>query len=163
MTPPEKSFDKLLEHYVFSVAAKFIGLANQETQTELIKLISSVDTASTPGESTCEQPLLMPIEQLEKQWQQVLTKPVNLKSVHDQWLIALTRQQIKSHEVRIAHLELAIIITEQSFQRVQCNIPNEPSRSRLLNYYEVALKRYQQHLATAQTRKFLTLNQLPQR
>lgn len=152
-----QSFNKLLEQYLSSTGTKFIELATHESQTKLINLMLGVDTISAPVDSKQSPRSIQPVD---TEWQQVLDKPVNLQSVHNQWLIGITRHRISQRESYIANIELAIKFTRQQYQLIQTSFSSEPSRSKLLLRNYTILKQYKQHLATAYTNQKVAVNQL---
>ncbi|MFD2934024.1 hypothetical protein [Spirosoma flavum] len=102
------------------------------------------------------------IQQLESEWQQILSEPVNLRSVHNEWLVALVRKRIRDNEAHIAQLELAIKTTEQNCRRIRNSICDKRCPSKQLKELEVLLNQYKQYLFNAQTRQKKILDQLIQ-
>jgi len=113
-----------------------------------------------PVEAFDGQDFSNPIQALEAQWQQVLSEPVQWRSVHTQQLMILIQNRISRQDLHIAQLEVAIQKGEDQRQRVQDIIAREPMRSRLLARSEVALQHYQGCLEVAQRQQQSDLGQL---
>lgn len=145
--------------FVCDVLDSLVAKGSQLIKVELIDNDQRIQlpVQAFDGSSSSEA-----MRQLESEWRQVLSEPVDFRSVHNQWLIGLAREQVRSHEDRIARLELAIQAVEQRRQHVQDSIFDEPCRSILITRNEMAIQQYQQHLANAQLRQQTTLNQLRQ-
>lgn len=152
-----QSFNRLLEQYLTTVATKFFESASHKNQAGLINLILGVDTVSAVIDN---KQSLRSIQPVDTEWQQVLNKPVDLRSVHNQWLVGITRHRIRQQEAYIAHIELAIEFTQQQYQIIQTNFLNEPSRSKLLCRNNTILKQYERHLAIARTNQKAATKQL---
>lgn len=152
-----KPFNKILEQYLFSVSNKFIELADQETQSYLINLISQID--STTGQ-VLDDPLRQLEQSSETEWEQVLSQPVNLTSVYNQWLIGITRQRVRRQEAYIAHIEETIRFAEQQGQLIQNKFLSEPLQAVQLNRNKEFLKQCQGYLAIAHTTKKALFDQL---
>ncbi len=100
------------------------------------------------------------IQQLEREWKEILNQPVNMRSVNKQWLISLTRSQIRNQNDRIAQLERAIETIEQRLQQVEHSYEVKSCCINLLSRYQMSLRQYQNQLHLAQSRRQLLQNQL---
>ena len=101
-----------------------------------------------------------PMQQLEHEWQQILSKPVELPAVCTHWLQDLINQLVSKDKLYVTYLEEIIDRIKQKLQQVQSGDFIEPYRSKLLNQYQASLRFYQQHLAKRQSRQKAVLNKL---
>ncbi len=150
-------FNKILEQYLFSVTTEFIDLVDQQIQSDLINLINRVSalSASVVGESVSESS-----QSSITEWQQVLSSPVNLQSVHNQWLVSIVRQRIHRQNAYITHIEDTIRFTEQHGQLLKDKFAKEPFRSNQLHRNMSILKQYKGYLASAYSTQKVFSDQL---
>ncbi len=127
-----------------------------------VELIDNNKRTSLPVEAFDGECFSEPIQRLKEEWRQILSQPVNVKSIHNQRISILLRRQHASTESHITTLERAISKTECSLTQIQDSTLDMPYNSMLLNRYKVILKLYQRHLATAQTRQKVYLARLIQ-
>ncbi|GAB3721292.1 hypothetical protein [Spirosoma lituiforme] len=151
MVTPSDPFHQLLEHYLFSAAAKFIHLAKPDDQNQLIHLINRVnaDVDSLPSAAS---PL----------WEKEREEPIPSESVpaHEHWLIAHVQRQIQRQEAYIRHLEKAIRVTKTCAQTIDYQVHTEPARSAMLSRNGHMLEFYQRHLAQMKSRQRVLSQQL---
>lgn len=152
------SFNNMLEQYLFNAAAKFIDLADQRTQTDLIDLISRVNEYPVLVDADPKIAILQ--SPPETEWQQVLAKPINLKSVYTQKLIGVTRKRICQQEAYINCIEVAIRFTQHQGQVIEYKCFVDPLRCNELRRNEQILKQHQAHLATARITYKVLLDRL---
>jgi len=82
-----QSFERILEQYVFDVAAKFIGSVPNEDQDRLINLVNTIDKQSAGRDSpdvhlqkvAIDSLIDSPLEMVEEQWKEALKKPLYRK------------------------------------------------------------------------------------
>ncbi|GAB3688755.1 hypothetical protein GCM10027592_04190 [Spirosoma flavus] len=134
-----KSFSQVFERYLYKVANQTIDLAYPATQTEMINLLTEVSRVA----ETTEQGI---IQSELSEWGQILLKPVDWRSVHQQWLLEIHRARQERTMRYIQRLEGVIATTYLRYQQVKMSFLSEPRRSRLVSYYEEALAGYKQHL-----------------
>ncbi|QDK80812.1 hypothetical protein EXU85_20255 [Spirosoma sp. KCTC 42546] len=97
------------------------------------------------------------IEALEREWSNILSKPINIRSVCARKLPDMISRRVERHQACIFQLEQAVVLAEQRLQRVSATILREPHRGRMLHQLEGVLNRHQQNLVTerASLSKFL--------
>lgn len=100
------------------------------------------------------------IQRLEREWVEILSQPVNLRSVINERLIGLTRNQIRNQNDRIARLERGIETIEQRLEQVEYIYAIKPGCINLLSRNQMSLRQYQQQLDLAQSRRQLLQSQL---
>ncbi|MVM37059.1 hypothetical protein GO730_04270 [Spirosoma sp. HMF3257] len=159
-------FNKLLEGYLFSVASQFIDQFDDENQTNLIKLISTIETDSTCDESVEPDRFSLPTQQLEKQWKSILTPPRKHKKVSkkntDTFLLEVTQRRIKHYQDIIDQISLTIHkleVARQNFTNRNCG---DLQRAKLNMSYELALQRNKDYLALVIGQKMLVSKRLTQ-
>lgn len=148
-----------------SLETAFDFLSNVALSHDKILQVDLIDNAhcvQLPTEAFDGAPFSMAIQQLEREWQQILHQPLSQRGRHTHWFIDKIHQQLKTHQAHIDRLKLAMEITKQNCQQAQERIFWEPSRSRLLEKYERFLNQYENQLALALIREQTLANQLAQ-
>lgn len=145
MGPATASFDQLLEQYIVNVARHRIGLAEPKRQTELIALWQQVSDAAKPAESLTASPLPQPTE-----WDAVLQKPVDWRSVNRQWVRQLIQERSQHHEKYLIRLKQAIEKTQRHVLAIERSPLPEPIRARQRSHFQHILHMYQQQSAEAE-------------
>ncbi len=145
MNPATTSFDQLLEQYIFAVANLQIGSARPATQTAILSLWQVVDNAVTAANPVITSPAAQPAE-----WDYVLQKPINWRSVHQQWLQRVLRARGQQHMSYLIRLKQAIAITHLHLRTVQNSQLSEQEQTRLALQYQHTLHMYQHQLAQAE-------------
>ena len=90
---------------------------------------------------------VVPMHQLEQQWQTVLREPLRTPSVVDQERIETTQQQVHTYERRMASLLLTIQRFDVLLKRTETSLLCDLTRTQLIRHYQAYIKRYEQHLA----------------
>lgn len=128
----------------------------------LSSIASQGDTLLTASIIDEESRLELPVEvfdgqqfsnsfkQLEKQWQAVLSKPIQPKKANDTWYIDLTQQRIGLYQRKIDHLSQLINWLEQFRRHAEKYIYDERLRTKAINRYDSTLTRYRQYIHLAQ-------------
>lgn len=155
MNPAPTPFDQLLEAYIFTVANHQIGSAERNLQAELFALWRTVSDTTNPDESFTESPLPQPTE-----WDAVLQKPIDWRSVNRTWLEQLIRERSHHHAKYLIRLRQAIAKTQFHVQAVEVSPLSEHIRARLLKHYQCTLHMYQQQLAHAERLQASYFNKL---
>lgn len=156
MHPAISPFNQLLEQYIFKVASHQIGSAEPTTQTAMLSLWQTVNDAVVPANPVTASPAAQPAE-----WDYVLQKPINWRSVHQQWLQRILRDRNQQHMAYLIRLKQAITTTHFHLQAVQNSPLPVRVQTRLSAHYEHTLRMYQHQLAQAerlQTAYFADLN-----
>ncbi|HLL95764.1 MAG TPA: hypothetical protein VK404_12350 [Spirosoma sp.] len=112
-----------------------------------------------PLESFYGSASLPVMEALEREWENILNRPVTSQFGSKQRLPDLIDRRVERHKACICHLEQAVSLAEQRLQRVFDTISREPHRTRMLTQLESVLKRHQQTLATERASLFTFLDQ----
>ncbi|GAB4023432.1 hypothetical protein GCM10028808_73880 [Spirosoma migulaei] len=143
------------------VACKLFDHVAQKGHILLKASVVDGDRSSDlPLESFYGPASLPVIEALEREWQHILSEPINIRSVCAQKLPNMISKRIKRHKTCIFQLEQAVVQAEQRLQRVATTIHREPHRGRMLHQLEGLLKRHQQNLATERASFFTFLDQV---
>lgn len=145
MNPAPAPFNQLLEEYIFKVANQQIGSAEPSLQTELLALWQTVRDTAKPDESFTESLLPQPSE-----WDAVLEKPIDWRSVNRQWLQQLIEERSQQHEKYLIRLKLAIEKTQLHLSAVKRSPLPEHSRARQLSNFQYILHMYQQQSVKAE-------------
>ena len=100
------------------------------------------------------------IQELEREWQEILSQPVDLRSVINERLVNLVRNQIRHQNERVARLERVIGKIEQRLQQVERSYGIDGRSINLLSRNQMSLQQYQHQLDLAQSRQKVLQNQL---
>lgn len=107
-------------------------------------------------------PFLTAMQELEHEWQALLSEPELLTSVQDSLLIPLIQQRARQYEKKIASYEKLIARLEQLLVRTQENFSAGPMKSRIISQYESMISKNQVWLIKAQISHQVVLNRLDQ-
>ena len=139
----KESFDKLLEKYVFNVAAQFIDQVDPETQTKIIDLLNHIGKHTPPSGVPINDNSLelttFPAEyydlQLEKQWKEALGEPVRKRRTKNE-LHGITRRLINLYQIRIESTIFCIGQLQRLLKRSHNTISDRGRQSYLMSHYQ---------------------------
>jgi hypothetical protein len=137
----EKTFDFLSQ------------LSGEGAQLMEANLIDRGHCLPLPTEAFDGSVLSVPIQQLEREWQQQLGLPSLDWSLHYQWCISRLKQRLEGHHAYTGRLKQALESTHANHLRVQESSYSASTRSRLSHRYENLLDQYERLLIQAQVRE----------
>ena len=139
------------------VVSLIAGRGNQLLEAVLI---DQGTTMPLPLEVFDGQSFSEPIQQLEREWQLILSEKFNHEMMGNQQVDDLIDRRIKCHHTIILRLEQAVVFTEQQLQRIQNSDFRERSHAPTLRQLQRALERYQHNLGRERESLQRLLNQL---
>ncbi len=91
-------------------------------------------------------PFLEAMQEMEKDWQSILSEPLQSDPSQNQYIIQFIQQRVRQYETRMTNEKLMIGRLEQLLLRSEENISSGQIRSRLIRDYEAMINRYQVQL-----------------
>lgn len=107
-------------------------------------------------------PFVEAMQELEKEWQTLLSEPALSTSLQETLLIPLIQQRARQFEAKIASYQKLISRLEQLLSRTQKNFSAGPIKSRVISQYESMINRNQVWLIKAQISHQIILSKLNQ-
>lgn len=108
------------------------------------------------------EPFLAAMQELEKDWQSLLTVPATLSLANGDELILLIQQRVKQFEMKIANYQKMIDRLEHLLQRTQKNFSSGPLKSKVISQYESMISRNRVWLIKAEISHKIILIRLSQ-
>ncbi|GAB3797340.1 hypothetical protein GCM10028819_16340 [Spirosoma humi] len=108
------------------------------------------------------EPFIETMQELEKEWQTLLSEPALPASILATLLIPLIQQRARQIEAKIASYQKLIYRLEQLLSRAQKNFSPGPIKSRVISQYESLINQNQVWLVKAQVSHQLILSRLNQ-
>ncbi|QJW90629.1 hypothetical protein HNV11_15175 [Spirosoma taeanense] len=102
------------------------------------------------------------MQQLEQEWQSILTRPHRSSQNNEQELINLTRQRIVQFDSKIQIYTRTIQAFDRLIQRAEEHFLASPRKYKFVNYYERMISRYQRFVVEAQEGKDAAIARLIQ-
>ncbi|MFD2937339.1 hypothetical protein [Spirosoma flavum] len=102
------------------------------------------------------------LQQLEKQWQQILRKPLKIISEADQWLIDLTKQRIKAGQATLEQSCQMILQLETGRKRAKNLVCEKNRKAKFVTDYESMLSTYQAYVVKIKAQQKVALDRLTQ-
>jgi hypothetical protein len=134
-------------------------VAGGETLIKVL-LIENGKESELPLEVFDGFPCLEPIQQLENEWEYLLSQPVRSISIIDQELIDLTRKRMHQCEANVSSQKLVISRFKTLLIRAEAGIRDQSIKSRLILHYKLEIDRYEQQMAKSQLYQKLVARRL---
>ena len=148
----DQSFNKLLEQYLFNMAARIIDKLDRHDQDKLIQFIISIDTAPSPTRSEVD-PALVAItrsDPTEKELSKASRKASVRRRIKENEHIIHIRQQISRYQTQIDSTVQYISRVEALIEGTKNARLNANARLVLLNQYQSLHDRYILNLVKTQ-------------
>lgn len=108
------------------------------------------------------EPFIEAMQELEKEWQTLLSEPALSTSLQETLLIPLIQQRARQFEAKIASYQKLISHLEQLLNRTHKNFSAGPIKSRVISQYASMINRNQVWLIKAQISYQIILSRLNQ-